>query len=998
LHSIISPQRVPVCKNQQANGFYLTQLYLFNIIWKKKFPALIAVPKSPAGSAGAVDAFRRGARLRHRRAVKRLSGKHTDRQMNSEPSRRPHRRATVLAGLVTIGLLACLGLVGYLMLPNLATRYLPVQRVRELGFTDFHGRITRIGPYQAAAGPFRLGDADRPAIFVQSVEMDYTPGSLAQKQIRRLRLADLTIHARLGPDGIDLPGLEWGKPDNRGETTEPLVSGPGGRIGTIEIRSARVILAWRQETYRIPFDADILPQDGDPTQFAVRMDLFPGDQRLSLTSRVDLDAGRADVAVEGAAIHLDRFADLVHQFPRLDLTGTLDLRATAGFRMKPFAVSTAEFNAAWHRGKLSLGTLSLQPEVADTGAFVSAVSADGVAWQVDVGNVRLEEPLPVVLDSIRATVDLGGDVPVIQGRTDVTLQPFSRRCPLPVALETGLPLALVVGIRGNPAGPWTATCQTPANVSSSLPPAVLVVERGRLTCGAPRIRLDLNGDGRTVDGRWQLDFGPIRASASGMQASLPSMRGAGTLRIGKVGGEAAWSGDARVEVSGTTVSGNGLTGKVDLLSLATRFDRRGGQAPGMSGRLQLSGGRLHHGPSDILLSGIRLDLPHASDRVPANDPGRLSIDRIQYDQIALGGLDGRISREPDALVLDADHASAVFPNLVAAVRGRLHTSGSTMPAASLRVDLPAYTLPAGYNLGRLLPDLNGATVSGTLSASGLAAVSASGLSGRVDVDLKGGRLDMAGERITVEGVDTSLHFTELPRVRSAPAQSLTFERAAMGRIVVDGGRIDFQVESPDTVLVEKGRLHWCGGKVDAQSLRLTRGKQAYALSLYCQRLGLSRILAQLGAVNASGSGTVNGRIPVTYDNGTIRFDDGFLFSTPGEPGKIRLTGTDILTRGIPAGTPQFAQVDVAREALKDYDYDWVKLGMNTEDETLALRLQFDGKPARALPFVFQRGIGSFVRVKAGEQGSIFQGIALDVNLSLPLDRLLKYKDVVDMIE
>ncbi|HSO18873.1 MAG TPA: YdbH domain-containing protein [Desulfosarcina sp.] len=220
----------------------------------------------------------------------------------------------------------------------------------------------------------------------------------------------------------------------------------------------------------------------------------------------------------------------------------------------------------------------------------------------------------------------------------------------------------------------------------------------------------------------------------------------------------------------------------------------------------------------------------------------------------------------------------------------------------------------------------------------------------------------------------------------------------MGGILVEGGGVDFQIEPGKTLFIEKGRLSWCGGKVDVQSLRLAPGRPEYQLGLYCQRLQLSRILEQLGAVHARGSGSVNGMIPVAFSAGRLGFDDGFLFSTPGESGEIQLTGTEILTRGIPKDTPQFAQVELAREALKDYAYDWAKLGLSTEGEDLVMRLQFDGKPARPLPFVYEKEIGRFVRIEAGAQGSVFQGIGLDVNLRLPLNRLLRYKEIVNLMD
>ena len=111
-----------------------------------------------------------------------------------------------------------------------------------------------------------------------------------------------------------------------------------------------------------------------------------------------------------------------------------------------------------------------------------------------------------------------------------------------------------------------------------------------------------------------------------------------------------------------------------------------------------------------------------------------------------------------------------------------------------------------------------------------------------------------------------------------------------------------------------------------------------------------------------------------------------------------MKGTEILTAGIPPGTPQYIQMELAREALKDYDYSWAKLNLTTEGEEFLLRLQFDGKPAKLLPFVYKKEIGGFVKVEAGGPGSRFQGIRLDVNFRLPLNKLMQYKDIVNMIQ
>ena len=108
--------------------------------------------------------------------------------------------------------------------------------------------------------------------------------------------------------------------------------------------------------------------------------------------------------------------------------------------------------------------------------------------------------------------------------------------------------------------------------------------------------------------------------------------------------------------------------------------------------------------------------------------------------------------------------------------------------------------------------------------------------------------------------------------------------------------------------------------------------------------------------------------------------------------------TDLLTAGIPPSTPQFAQVELASEAMKNYEYKWAKLYLNTRGKDLLMNMQFDGKPANKLPFVYKKELGSFVKVEANTVGSNFQGISLDINFTLPLDEILKSKNLLNMEE
>jgi hypothetical protein len=235
-------------------------------------------------------------------------------------------------------------------------------------------------------------------------------------------------------------------------------------------------------------------------------------------------------------------------------------------------------------------------------------------------------------------------------------------------------------------------------------------------------------------------------------------------------------------------------------------------------------------------------------------------------------------------------------------------------------------------------------------------------------------------------------------MRSAPGQQVAFERAYIGDIAATDGQFDFQIEPDSVFFLEQSRFKWCDGTVYLPATRVVPANKDYDVALWCDRLKLAPLLEQLGAARAEGGGTVSGRIPMRFRQGRILIDSGFLFSSPGEGGTIRLRGTEMLTAGIPPGTPQYNQLELARRALEEYDYDWVKLGLATvpQEDLLRLKLQLSGRPSKPLAFIYDSRSGGFVPAGPESPGSRFEEIKLDVNFSLPLNRLLEYKDLLKL--
>ena len=456
--------------------------------------------------------------------------------MNEPSIVKRHWPTVVLVLTTAAALTVCLLFVGYLYLPELVTDRLPVAQIRRLGFADFAGRISRIGLFQTAAGPFVFGHADQPALSIDSILIDYTPGELRRKKIRRIRINDVTVNGALGSMGVAFPGwdratLARASPaDTSGSDDVSTLADIA--VEKIEIRSGMVNLNWHDATYKIPFEADLKPAGKDNTKLNAHVRLYPRDQPLALVAQVDVDDQQARVHLDGPAIAIDRFADLVHLNAGLDATGQVTVRTDAVLTWAPLSISNATVDLSWRSGRLAYASAIIEPGGDGTPATLSAVSEDLHTWQIGARGVTLRAPAPVAVNRLAATVNLGGDIRDAAGKAEVTLLPGSIEGPVPVALKrkTSLPVAFEVSRKAS--GEWTGGFRTGDNdpVTPS-DPLDITIAAGRILGGAPRFSLTVKGDGQAGSADWQMNLKKIRAAAAGVVVSLPSADARGALQF-----------------------------------------------------------------------------------------------------------------------------------------------------------------------------------------------------------------------------------------------------------------------------------------------------------------------------------------------------------------------------------------------------------------------------------------------------------------------------------
>lgn len=495
-------------------------------------------------------------------------------------------------------------------------------------------------------------------------------------------------------------------------------------------------------------------------------------------------------------------------------------------------------------------------------------------------------------------------------------------------------------------------------------------------------RAEFDGGGRQGDWRFVLRAAPESRPSPEATMLYDSL----TLQVEQVN-NAPWHLSA--DLAGLRVRpGQGRELFLPAISLRAR-EVRGQNGLGLRAELTSPQGSFHDQDSGLRLEGISARLPFVWPVVEQGKAGTLAVRDMTLTDQMLGGLSFQVRQQGLGLALEGEHRSLPATGFVVAIRaeagldadGQVRARGEASALPQNIVSLPLGRLA---NLGQEL------SLDGRLELQGNYRLAGAASGGEVGLVLGNGRLSLPDQDIVLEGVDLSLALTELPRLRSLPAQPFSFATARVGGLAFSKGSFRFQLEPSSSLFIEGGETVWAGGRLHAQSLRLSPESEEYAMTLFADRLNLAQVLAQFGVQEAEGGGTLSGRIPFVVSKGRLSFEDAFLYSAPGEGGRIRIAGLGLLAAGVPKGTPQHAQLDFADEALRDFQYNWARLRLITEKDELLLQMQLDGQPAQPIPFRYDGRLGSFSRLLPGESGGIVHPIRLDMNLRLPLEKIMEY--------
>ena len=898
-------------------------------------------------------------------------------------------------------------LTSYLLPGFLESKIISILK-KDAGISDFALEVHELDLAGANMGSMRIGNAQNPAVVVRSIHIDYSPGEIYQKKIKRIVASGVELYGEYKNGQLRFRGFDLAKvltklqSDKHKDKTVADPSYPPFPQ-RIEIYNGIFIGIANEKEYRIPFEMNIVPAKGAVNTLHAAARLYPRGQALKLTAQIDLEQNRIASQLAAKEMDLLRFADIFKSIDGLNAAGFASLEANAELQLAPFKVSSISGRLKSSALDIRYKNLQFQTGPADSDnekpLIIDFKGPDRQNWNLTLSGLSAVAPISANLADMTATVEPSEAGYKISGNFKLSFDSSNGlravSVPLRFAKPFDLPLEFSAVYAQN--GQWRFDITNGHRKQTGRRGPAFEYENFHITTEFPGVHLSGKGIGGDIRTAYRLGIADVRIKSGNVNILCPQFVLEGkTDLIQNEPNRLLSINDLDLSGTAMTLSSSKISFKRLSMNGKLKWDKTGAQA--ITAAVQFANSDIEAAGGDLSLKGAQGTIPLTFPAGKPKQKGSVSISAARYQNLNLGTFQADLRQTTSGISFNGKLKNQLIPQLAAKFTGESNFWNAK--DHETRVQFELFYPPAApeIDLRKFLPAAKGFTFEGKLLERGNLVVGKKGLQATVESSLSNGILRHRKNKIAVEGIQMALWIPDLVKMRSAPGQKLKFVRASFGEMNIENGEIDFQIESPRSILVEKSHFNWCDGNVDAPAIRFTSGTADYNLILYCDRLNLARVLEQFGAASVKAEGELNGRIPLRYQNGVLSFKDGFLFTTPGEPGKIRMTDTEILTAGIPSDTPQYVQMELARKALEDYDYSWAKLNLTTEGEDLLLNMQLDGKPAKSLPFVYRKDMGGFAQVEAGIEGSTFQGIRLDVNFRLPLNKIMQYKELIQMIQ
>ena len=239
-------------------------------------------------------------------------------------------------------------------------------------------------------------------------------------------------------------------------------------------------------------------------------------------------------------------------------------------------------------------------------------------------------------------------------------------------------------------------------------------------------------------------------------------------------------------------------------------------------------------------------------------------------------------------------------------------------------------------------------------------------------------LSFSLQGIAFEGLRTRVTFDSLAPPSTPPGQ-IAWLRRIDPALPLDDVRMRFRLppSSPPRLLVERAEMAFAGGRFSVADAVLAQDLPSQNLILTLEAIDLSRLFELAGVDGLTGSGLIEGTIPIAVSKDGVVIRDGGLRATG--PGVLRYRSEASAAALQSGGAP----VEMMLEALRDFRFDALSATIDKEaNDDIHITLHVRGHNPEVLegqPFAINIDLKSNLAsvLAALREGSVLSGALVE---------------------
>lgn len=213
--------------------------------------------------------------------------------------------------------------------------------------------------------------------------------------------------------------------------------------------------------------------------------------------------------------------------------------------------------------------------------------------------------------------------------------------------------------------------------------------------------------------------------------------------------------------------------------------------------------------------------------------------------------------------------------------------------------------------------------------------------------------DASGQSVVAKGLRTTVSVSGIASHWDLAPMYPRMDSLTVGDFAFTDASVSMRA-TERSILVTEGQVGFCGGTIRVYALFLDPEKLSTGFTLFLDGIDTGEFLTGIPDFRGQASGHLYGKIPMYLRNGKeLHFRDAFLYSPPGETGKLRIEDPKPVTDMLAASGVDGATCENLASALADLDYSVLRFDLvhDGPDES-ALRVQLQGtatKNAKTVP-------------------------------------------------